>query len=176
MKKLSPKEISIVGMSVSLISVISQFSVPLPFGIPLTFQCFTVTLISVILGFKKSIFTILTYIIIGFIGIPVFSNFKAGPSALFGPTGGFIWGFIPMCAITGYISQKYNSKILLIISVYLGLALDYVIGVIQLSFVSNISLSLAIQKGAAPFLLKDIILCTLGILLAKKIKKLTKLF
>ncbi len=176
MKKLSPKEISIIGMSVSLISVISQFSVPLPFGIPLTFQCFTVTLISVILGFKKSLFTILTYIIIGFIGIPVFSNFKAGPSALFGPTGGFIWGFIPMCVITGYISQKYNSKILLIISVYLGLALDYLIGVIQLSFVSNISLYLAIQKGAVPFLLKDIILCTLGILLAKKIKKLTKLF
>ena len=169
---MSTREISIIGICTALIAVIAQISLPLPIGIPLTFQCFIITIISMVLGFKLSILSILSYILLGFIGLPVFANLKFGPSALFGATGGFIIGFLPMAAIIGYASDRVKNKIWLFIALYIGLAVNYVSGILQFSLVTHTEILKAFPIVAQPFLLKDIILCGVGVVIGINIKKI----
>lgn len=171
---MSAKEISIVGICTALIAVISQISLQLPIGVPLTFQCFIIAVIAVVLGFKLSAFSILAYILLGFIGLPVFANFKAGPSAVLGATGGFIIGFLPMAAIIGYACDKTQNKIWLFLVLYIGLALDYMLGILQFAAVTHTEILKAVPIVAQPFLLKDVILCTIGVLLGMSLKKILK--
>ena len=77
-----------------VLAIAAQISIPLPNGVPLTLQTFTVAMIGFCLSTNKGLKTILTYLLLGVIGIPVFASGKAGFGTLFGLTGGFILGFI----------------------------------------------------------------------------------
>ena len=88
----SARTLTEVALSAALLVVCSLISVPA--AVPFTLQTFGVFVILVILGWKKGCSAILLYILLGLIGLPVFSGAKGGPAALFGPTGGYILGFL----------------------------------------------------------------------------------
>ena len=99
----------IAAMLTAVICVVSQFSVMTPFGVPFTFQMAAIALCGYLLGVKWSMACVLTYILIGAVGIPVFSGFKGGANVIFGPTGGYIIGFLLLAFFCG-LSRKYKSK------------------------------------------------------------------
>lgn len=111
----------------SLLVIFSWISIPLPIGVPITLQTFGVFLISLI--FKKDSWKILTlYLALGAIGLPVYSNFTGGIGILFGPTGGFLMGFLASAFI------MYLSKIPKIILSILQLLLIYIFGILWFMF------------------------------------------
>ena len=88
---MKTKKMIIVSLCTALMFVFSQLSVPLPFtAVPITMQVFGVILISTLIDYKLSFTTMVIYILLGSIGIPVFSNFTGGFFVLTGPTGGYI--------------------------------------------------------------------------------------
>ena len=74
--RISVKNIVLAGMFAAFLAVMSQVSLPMPTGVPITVQVFAVALVGVILGWKRGVLAVLVYILIGAVGVPVFANFK----------------------------------------------------------------------------------------------------
>lgn len=177
--KLTVKEMVLIAFGAALMAVFSQISFPLPFTtVPITLQVFGVVVISVILEEKISTASMIIFALLGAIGVPVYSNFSAGAGVLFGATGGYILGFIFMAYIVGVAASK-NNKLVLFLGTYIGLAIEYVFGVMQLKLVLNLTFSEALIAGVYPFIIKDLVVTALGIMVAlivkKRLKKVVKL-
>ncbi len=86
------RELAQIALTVALIAVCAWTTVPV-FFIPFTLQTFAVAFAGALLGWKRGTIAVGVYILMGLIGIPVFSGFKAGAAALFGSTGGFFFWF-----------------------------------------------------------------------------------
>ena len=173
MKKYTIKELTTIGLCSALLAVFSQISIPLPSGVPISLQPFAVVLISVLLERKLGTLSILTFLLIGAIGIPVFANFNYGFSAILGPTGGFLTGFLIMAFVIGSFAKSRNKKIIFT-GAYLGLICDYIFGVLQLSLVLKVSIPEALIIGCYPYILKDLILTAVAVIIALKIKPTIK--
>lgn len=168
---LSIKEITLVGMCAALMAIFSQLSIPLPFtSVPVTLQIFGLVVLAVIVGAKIGTLSIIVFVILGAIGLPVFANFTGGFGVIIGPTGGYIIGFIIMAFLIGYASSKQN-KILLFIASYVGLTIDLLLGTLYLKIVTGMSIQSALIAGFYPFILKDFITIALAVIIGLKVKK-----
>jgi len=119
-----------IGISAALIAICSWITVPLPGGIPITLQTLGVCLVAAVLGLKRGTLATLTYILIGLIGLPVFSGFGGGPAILFGNTGGYIIGFVFTALIVGAASDMISKRAMKTYAKYIFLALSMVVGII----------------------------------------------
>lgn len=169
------REITLAGLFAAITCVLTIVSIPLPFTpVPITLQVFGVVIAGAILGAKLGFLSQLTYLLIGLIGLPVYSNYGSGPAKLFGPTGGFIFGFVVAAFIIGLIIDKTSflktnmliKYIIILFSMFIGVFIIYTLGVAQLMFVLNVSLKSAIAMGAAPFIAADLIKVFVGSFIA----------
>ena len=95
----------------AIICVLSPIPLPPIFGmIPLTLGTLAIYLTASSLNWKSGTLAVCLYILIGLVGLPVFSNFGAGVPRLIGPTGGFLIGYIPMAFIIGFVIDKAEMK------------------------------------------------------------------
>ncbi len=177
MGKLNNFKLAIVclaAMFTAIICVVSQFSVMLPFGVPLTFQIPAVALCGYLLGIKWSVASVVTYILIGAVGIPVFSGFRGGVSIVLGPTGGYILGFVFLALLCG-LSHKVKPRLFKIGLGALGVALCYISGTVQLILQTEINLNTTFVFMQICFFIKDILLSVGMFFGAKAIEKVLKL-
>lgn len=146
----------ILGCSV-LIGLSAQISIPLPFTpVPITGQTLTVLLTGAVLGSRRGLLAVLTYLAQGFAGLPVFAGGKAGLVALLGPSGGYLVGFAAAAWLTGFLAEKgwdrrWQSNLL---AMGLGNLVIYLFGLPWLAmFVGN----QAIALGLLPFIPGDLV-------------------
>jgi biotin transport system substrate-specific component len=158
--------------------VLSQIVIPTPFGVPLTLQTFIFALTGFVLGARFGISVSLLYIIMGAIGLPVFSGFRGGIGCIFGDlTGGFLIGFIPLTALCGikqYVFHKKHGRLLSVAFGSLGVVLCHICGVSFYSAISGIPFLESTVIVSLPFILKDMIFVFLAYLLSGKIIKILK--
>ncbi len=110
-KKLTTHELALIGLMAAVTCILGPLSLPLPFSpVPISFTNLAIYITVFMLGWKKGCFSYLLYLLIGLIGIPVFSGFSAGIGKLGGPTGGYLIGFIFMAAISGFFIEKFPQK------------------------------------------------------------------
>ena len=159
----------------AIIAVFAQIAFPLPSGIPVTLQTFAVALCGFLLSYLFGTLSVAVYILLGLIGLPVFSAFGGGPIVLFGTTGGFLWGFLLLvffCALSEKIAKSYLKFGI----ITLGVLLCHLCGILQFAIVYNTGLGRAFIIVSLPYLLKDFI-CVFGAFyLAKLIKRRVKIF
>lgn len=161
------KDLVYIAIFTSIICVMSLISIPTT--VPFTLQTLAVFLCMFMLKPIDSLISVLLYILIGSIGIPVFANFKSGFGTLAGPTGGYILGFILMALIPFVIKNKIASGII-------GLVICYIFGSIWFLLFnqSNItSLWKVLTICVFPFIIPDGIKLVLAFILAKRLKFLT---
>lgn len=151
-----------------VLAISSQISISLPNGVPLTLQTFAVAMIGFCLSTNKGLKTILTYLLLGVIGIPVFASGKAGFGTLFGLTGGFILGFILLVLFCSR-TQKINNFFVKILFSLFGLASCHFLGILQYSIISGINLLQSFLLVSLPFLLKDSLSIILALLISEKL-------
>ncbi len=84
----------------ALLAVSAQVMLPLG-PVPFTLQTLVIAMVPAVLDTATSVFTVLAYVVLGAVGLPVFAGFNGGIGALAGPTGGFLWGFVLGCALAG---------------------------------------------------------------------------
>lgn len=166
-----------IGLSAAIIAVCSWISIPLT--VPITLQTMGVVLISGLFGAKRGTLSTLLYILIGAIGVPVFSGFKSGFGVLLGSTGGYIIGFIFTALIVGIVSDKTNKLWALILSMVVGILVCYAFGTVWFAVVyakTNEPASLATILGwcVIPFLLPDAVKVALAAVLTNRLKKFVK--
>jgi biotin transport system substrate-specific component len=140
-----------VGMS-------SQFALYLPFSpVPITGQTFAVLFVGATLGSRRGGLSLTLYILEGILGLPVFAGGTGGMAVLFGPTAGYLIGFIPAAILVGYLSEKGfdRKRTSMFIAMVLGLAVIYLFGAINL--LSFVDIEKVFSLGVAPFLVGDVI-------------------
>ena len=154
------KKIVLTGMMAAVISVLSILQIPTPTGVPITLQTFAMALAGYALGTGLGTASTAIYLLIGLIGIPVYAGFQSGPAVLFGPTGGFIFGFVVLAALTGLSVRCKKGKkgfAISIITGILGLAVVYVLGAAQYAVIAGISFARSFALVALPFTVKDVL-------------------
>lgn len=166
--KLSVRDMAMIGVFAAVTAILSQVSIPLPSGVPVTLQTFAIALLAYSLGARKGAMAILVYLLLGAIGLPVFAGFHGGSAVLFGPTGGFLWGFIPMAYLCGLGYQRKPSQALTL--GLLGLAVVHAFGVIAFALLTATPFGAAFMLVSLPFLIKDILSVILGYFLGKRLQ------
>lgn len=151
--KKTTTHLVMTGMMTALLAVLSQLSIPMPSGVPVTLQTLAVVLCACILGWKLGTLSVLLYLILGAAGLPVFANFGAGLGAVIGPTGGFLIGFLPLAFLTGVGKEKKGLWRLWMAA--LGLASCHALGILQFSLVMGSGWMEAFLLVSAPYLVKD---------------------
>lgn len=165
------KDIAIISVAAAMICVVSPVSIPIG-DIPISLATFIIYLIAAIIGPKKGTISVLVYILVGIIGIPVFSSYRAGIGVIVGVTGGYIVGYIPLALLTGIFIYKCKGKIWMYpIGMILGTIVCYFIGTIWYMFNTNNNLISSLLVCVVPFLLFDLIKIVLSSVLAYLINK-----
>ena len=182
--KSAAKEIAYLALGVALMSVCAWITIPVG-AIPVTLQTFAVALIGVLFGLVRGTVTVIVYLLMGLIGIPVFSHFNAGAAALLGPTGGYIIGFLFEVAVGGAFSaigikNKIAKTAVLYPGMLLGLALLYFFGTLWFITVYSsgsepIGVAAALMLCVVPYILPDAIKLFVAALLGVRLKPFLKL-
>ncbi len=157
-----------LGMAV-LTGLMAQIRIPLPLTpVPITGQTFAVLLSGILLGRNWGGISMAVYATLGAIGIPWFAGFGGGPAILFGPTGGYIFGFILAALFIGYISDRFiksrNFIPMLLLMLFANFILIHGTGLIQLSVWLNF------VKGSSPTFYEILAMGTLPFMVGGLIK------
>lgn len=172
------KTISLVGLMTALICVLGPLSIPLPFSpVPISLTNLAIYFTVYVIGTKRGTLSYLIYLLIGFVGLPVFSAFTGGPGKLLGPTGGYLIGFIFMALISGFFIEKWPGKRYLhVAGMVIGTAVCYLFGTIWLAYQAGMSFPAALAAGVIPFLPGDLAKIIIAMLLGPQINKKLKAF
>lgn len=155
----SSKTYSLVltAFGAAIIAVLAQITIPLPL-VPITGQTLAIGLIVTILGVKYGTLAVGLYILLGAIGLPVFTGMSGGLSILVGPTGGYIVGFILTALVMGTYLNKFGFTYFhAIIANIIGMLITLTFGTVWLKIVADMSFMAAFMAGAAPFIVLEII-------------------
>lgn len=168
---------AMIGLMSAVICILGPLSISIPVSpVPISLGLLGVAFAVYMLGMKKGTLSVLIYLLLGLVGLPVFSSFSGGLGKLFGPTGGYLIGYIPMALIVGFFVEKWPSKIWLhLVGLVLGTASCYLLGTLWLSYQAGMSFTAALAAGVIPFIPADIvkilIVLLLGSLLRKRLQK-----
>ena len=170
------KSIAFCGLGIALITVCAWITVP--FGpVPFTLQTFAMTFVLLALKPREAAATIVLYVLIGAIGLPVFSSMKGGFAALAGPTGGFIWGFALGGIVSALLLAVFDKKggkrpvPVEIAAAIVFLGVCYLCGWVQLVFVAQMGMAAAFAAAIAPFIIIDAVKLAVAIAVAHAVRK-----
>lgn len=140
----------------ALIALAAQVSVPM-FPVPMTLQTLAISLIGLTYGSRLAALTVLAYLAEGAMGLPVFAGAGAGIASLMGPTAGFLWGYIPMVWLTGWLVERGLDRGVprLFAAAVLPAMLLYVPGTIGVALFTGMGISAAVTVAVLPFILGD---------------------
>ena len=167
-------EMTKMALMVAMNCVSAYIIIPLPFSLsPIALQTLIVNLTGYVLNAKQAFMTMLVYLLVGLAGVPVFTGGSAGPGKLFGPTGGYIIGFLFTAVFLAYFrGEKYNFKRYALLGCVIGIPLIYVFGVVQLKLITGMGWDKAIMTGALPFIPLDIVKCLAAAVIAYPINRI----
>ena len=161
---LNVRKMVLASLFASLMALCSWLSIPIP-PVSFTLQTFALLLTLGVLGGKWGTVSISLYLLLGIVGLPVFSGFRGGAAAFLDPTGGFLWGFLA-AALVYWVLEK-AGKLTAMISTQL---VCYVCGCWWFSRYSG-SLSAAVLTCVAPYLMPDGIKLWLAYTMSNRLRK-----
>ena len=165
---------AVIGVMAALICGAGPLSISIG-PIPLSLASFAVYLAGAVLGWKRGTLAVAIYLLIGAIGIPVFSAFSGGLQKLAGVTGGYLIGYLPCALITGLGFKdgqaQTENRWLLPLMMVLGTAVLYILGTAWFMIQTRNTLAAAMGMCVLPFLPGDAIKIVAATLLAWPIRK-----
>ena len=167
---MKTRDLTLTALFAAILCVAAPFSIPVG-PIPITLATFAIYLAAIVLGKKYGTLAVVIYILLGAVGLPVFSGFSGGFQKIVSATGGYIIGYIPCAFIVGAMCEYGgNKKIYGILGVILGTAVLYIIGTYWFMFVSGKELAYALGACILPFIPGDIIKLIVAVIVGYKLK------
>lgn len=160
---------SMTALAAAIISVISPWSIPVG-PIPVTLCSFAIYLISSVLGGVRGAAAVGIYILLGGVGLPVFSGFAGGLQVVAGATGGYIIGYIPCALIAGGITSLSRKWYWSFAGMLLGTAVLYAVGTAWYILLSGVELVPALSACVLPFLPFDIVKMAVASYLGRRLR------
>ncbi len=179
--RLSTRELVYIALFAVLIVVCSWISVPTPMGIPVTLQTFAIFLSLGLLGGRRGTASLIVYILLGVVGLPVFSGFRGGAGVILGTTGGYIIGFVFSALLFWLITAKLGNRTFIIITaMILGVIVCYAFGTAWFVFMYTesagaVSVWGVLSSCVFPFIVPDAAKIALAVLLTAKLSPRLKI-
>lgn len=165
------KKIVLIGLMTAVTCILGPLSIPLPFSpVPISLTNFAIFLAVFILGMKDATISFIIYLLLGAVGVPVFSAFSGGLGKLVGPTGGYLFGFIFLALIMGFFMEHFDRKIVpTIIGMIIGMAVCYIFGTVWLAKLMSLSFNEALALGVLPYLAGDVAKIIIAVIIGPRL-------
>lgn len=156
-QKIRTKQMVLIALMTAVTCVLGPLSIPLPFSpVPISLTNFAIFLAIFVLGMKNGTISFIIYLLLGAVGVPVFSSFRGGFQVLAGPTGGYLIGFIFLALIMGFALDHFDRKLVpTIIGMIIGMAVCYAFGTVWLAKLLSLSFKEGLMMGVIPYLAGD---------------------
>lgn len=132
------QDAGLVLAGVGVVSLLAQVTIPLPL-VPITGQTLGVILVGAALGSRRGATALLTYLLIGLAGAPVFAEFSGGPASVLSPSFGFLLGFVPAAFVAGWFAERAwdRTPLLAMAGFVAASAVPFLVGVPYLAMILN---------------------------------------
>lgn len=170
---MKTKELTLTALMAAVICVLGPLAIPLPFSpVPISLTMVGVYLAVYAVGMWRGTIAMCLYLLLGLVGLPVFSGYTGGPAKLFGPTGGYLIGFIFTALISGFfIDRWWKNRIISALGMVLGIAVAYVFGSAWLAYLNGLTFAQALAAGVIPYVGFDLIKIVLIVIIGTELKK-----
>lgn len=149
------KFMTTTALMTAILCILGPLSIPIG-PVPISLTNFAIYIIMYVVGTKSGTVAYLLYLLLGTVGLPVFSGFQGGIGKVVGPTGGYLIGFIPMALLCGICFKRHYKNILLcVIVMEASTWIAYVMGSLWLAFQAHMTIPAAFAAGVFPFALED---------------------
>lgn len=180
------KDLTQMALLVALLSASSYISIPLGFTpVDLTLQTLMVNLIGLLLLPGQACLTIVTFVLLGLIGVPVFAGGTAGPAKLFGPSGGYIFSWILAATLVAWLKpvitaavkkiMKHDSAAVVvgysITTLLISMPVIYILGTVYMKMSLGTDWMTTLTMAVFPFIPLDIFKCIAAACIAVPVKK-----
>ncbi len=168
----------LMALFAAITCVLAPLSIPIG-PVPISLTSLVIYFSVYVLGWQRATITYIVYLLLGLVGLPVFSGFQGGIGKLAGPTGGYLIGFIPMAIIAGlFIKIKEDNKglniVIGMIGMVIGTAVDYAFGTAWFCYSSGTGLGAALALCVYPFIIGDLLKMILAALIAPSLARQLK--
>lgn len=158
-----------IAVMTAVTCVLAPLAIPIG-EVPISFTNLVIYVTLYLLGWKRGSVSFLVYLLIGMVGVPVFSGFAGGLGKLAGPTGGYIIGFLPMAIIAGWVIDHTHSRLLQLLGMILGTAVCYALGTAWYCFSTNTGVMAALWLCVIPFIVGDLVKMVLAMTMGSVIR------
>ncbi len=167
------KELTLTALMAAIICVLGPLSVPLPFSpVPISLTMIGIYLAVYAVGMWRGTIAFIVYLLLGLVGLPVFSGFSGGPAKLLGPTGGYLIGFVFTALISGFfIDRFWQNRLVSAGGRILGVGSGYVFGTIWLAYVAGMTFGQALAAGVIPYVGFDLVKIVVLVIVGPELKK-----
>ena len=170
------KDMVIMALFAALTCVLAPLAVPIG-PVPISLTNLVIYFSLYVLGWQRATITYIVYLLLGLVGLPVFSGFSGGVGKLLGPTGGYLIGFIFLAAIAGFFVEKFPAKIYMhVVGMIIGMAICYIFGTAWLAGQLGMSFVAALGIGVIPYLPGDTAKIIIAIIAGPQIRKAVSRF
>ena len=160
------------ALATAVICILSPFTITLPISpVPVSLSIFAIYIAVYAMGMKWGTVATFLYILIGLVGVPVFSGFSGGAGKILGPTGGYLIGYLFVAFLSGLFIDRWENRALHVAGMFLGTASCYLLGTIWLSKASGLEIKAALAAGVIPFLPADAGKIALAVLIGPKLRR-----
>ena len=171
MKKSTVFNMTSCALMAALMCVLCPVSVPIG-PIPISLSILVILLTVYVLGTWRALVSYTVYLLLGAVGMPVFSGFQGGFAKLAGPTGGYLAGFWLMILVAGIIMEKGKRNLLVtILGMLVGVAIDYAVGTAWFVFQTESTVVHALDVCVYPFIPFDVAKIVIAVLLGSVVYK-----
>jgi biotin transport system substrate-specific component len=171
--KIKTKDITLIGLMAAILCILGPLTIPIPFSVvPISFTNLVLYIAVFLLGWKKGTISYLIYLLIGLVGVPVFSGFSGGPGKVLGPTGGYLLGFLFLAVISGVFIEKFRGKLYMYaLGMTAGLLVTYTLGTAWLAYQLQLSFIAGLFSGVIPYIPGDIMKIAAALLVGPVLQK-----
>ena len=156
-KRLSTRKLVLIALMTAITCIFAPMAIPIPVSpVPISLTNLVIMISIYVLGFKDATISYIVYLLLGLVGLPVFSGFTGGLGKLAGPTGGYLIGFIFLALIAGLFVDKFPKNRIL--------AITYIFGTEWLAIQLKMSFVAALSVGVIPYLAGDAVKIIIAII------------
>ena len=163
---MSSREVTRCAVSIALLAVSAWVSIPVG-PVPVTLQTMVLALICTALTAREAVASVACYLLLGAVGLPLFSGMQGGLGVIAGPTGGYLWGFLAGMvagkALMPLVEKHAGRAAADVAGAVVLLAVAYVLGTIQLMAIVTMGVAAALLAAVVPFIVPDAVKLAVGI-------------
>ena len=162
------KNMIVCALFAAIMCITAPFSIPLG-PVPITLILFSIGLTAFVTGSRKAMVATIIYMLVGLVGLPVFSGFKGGLGAIMSPVGGFVFSYIFIALILGQcVKCRRKSSVFLLCGA--ALLVCYMFGVSWYMFITEVDMLTALSLCVIPFIPFDIIKLCIAYFVGKVVR------